>query len=415
MNRNLILLLSGQLVSQVGDKFHMLAVAFLVLKTTGSPAKMWLILFCSVFPSMLLGLVTGTFIDRYNRKAIIIGADVARGLVVSGLALCYFLNVLNFPILVLAQIILSVCTAFFDPAIPAIIPQIVKSDQLTRANSQAQFISGLATVVGPTLGGLMVAWGGYLPVFLINAGSYLVSAGFEMFIQIPPIKRQAQRGLKILEDIGQGCSYVYIRKHLVVIIIMVGIIHFFVGCIEVVIPILGTGLNGEGARNIGYLQTFFGLGMIITALLLSIIDIAGREARFLFGAVFGIGVLMLLMSLVYLSGVRGIAVFLILLVLIGGSVIMAGTSFRSILQKDVREGMMGRVFGFVAAVGNTSIPLAALIYGVLMSTVDHGILMLVSGFVLLPTSLAAYHLYTRTNLAQSTNPCIKLEFSEKAD
>ena len=86
MNRNLNLLLSGQLVSQVGDKFHMLAVAFLVLKTSGSPAKMGLILFCSVFPSMLLGLVSGTFIDRYNRKAIIVGADVARGLVVSGLA-----------------------------------------------------------------------------------------------------------------------------------------------------------------------------------------------------------------------------------------------------------------------------------------------------------------------------------------
>lgn len=53
MNRNLVLLLSGQLISQIGDKFHMLAVAFLVLKTTGSPAKMGLVLFCSVFPGML--------------------------------------------------------------------------------------------------------------------------------------------------------------------------------------------------------------------------------------------------------------------------------------------------------------------------------------------------------------------------
>ncbi len=159
MNRNLNLLLSGQLISQVGDKFHMLAVALLVLKTTGSPAKMGLVLFCSVFPSMILGLVSGSVVDRYNRKAIIIGADVARGLIVSGLGLCYFLNVLNFATLLIAQVILSVCTAFFDPAIPAIIPQIVKPDQLTRANSQAQFVSGIATVVGPALGGVMVAWG----------------------------------------------------------------------------------------------------------------------------------------------------------------------------------------------------------------------------------------------------------------
>ncbi len=403
MNRHLNLLLSGQLVSQVGDKFHMLAVALLVLKTTGSPAKMGLVLFCSVFPSMILGLVSGSVVDRYNRKAIIIGADVARGLIVSGLGFCYFLNVLNFATLLIAQVILSVCTAFFDPAIPAIIPQIVKPDQLTRANSQAQFVSGIATVVGPTLGGLMVAWGGYLPVFLINAGSYLVSAGFEGFIKIPPINRPANAGTNILEDIRQGCRYIYFKNHLLTILIIVGLIHFFVGCIEVVIPILATSLDGEGARNIGYLQTFFGLGMIVTALLLSVINIAGSEARVLFGGVFVIGLLMLLISLVCFSGMRGIVAFLVLFALMGGAVIMAGTSFRSILQKEVEAGMMGRVFGLVAAVGNISIPMATLIYGTLMSYVDHGILMAISGLALLPASLAAYHIYTRANLVQASN------------
>ena len=403
MNRNLNLLLSGQLVSQVGDKFHMLAVAFLVLKTTGSPAKMGLILFCSVFPSMLLGLVSGTFVDRYNRKFIIIAADAARGLVVAGLALCYFLNILNFPILMLAQVILSICTAFFDPAIPAIIPQLVKSNQLSRANSQAQFISGAATVVGPALGGIMVAWGGYLPVFLINAVSYLVSAVCEYFIKIPPLKRQGQADTKILNDIRQGCRYVFLRHHLMIILIMVGAIHFFVGCIEVAIPILATNLNGEGARNIGYLQTFFGTGMIISALLLSIINITGREARFLFGGVFCIGLVMLLASLIYLSGVRGVVAFMLLFSLMGGAIIVAGTSFRSILQTEVEEGMMGRVFGFAAAVGNISIPLATLIYGILMSYINHGSLMAISGVVLLPTSLAAYHIYSQTYQRQAAN------------
>ena len=82
MDRNFYLLLSGQLVSQIGDKFHMLAVAFLVLKTTGSPAKMGLVLFCSVFPNMLLGIISGAIVDRYNRKTIIVCADLVRGVVV---------------------------------------------------------------------------------------------------------------------------------------------------------------------------------------------------------------------------------------------------------------------------------------------------------------------------------------------
>ena len=98
MNKNLGLLLSGQLISQIGDKFHMLAVAFLVLKTTGSPAKMGLVLFCSIFPSMLLGFISGAFLDRYNRIAIIVGADVVRGIIVLALAFLYFLDDKLFPI-----------------------------------------------------------------------------------------------------------------------------------------------------------------------------------------------------------------------------------------------------------------------------------------------------------------------------
>ena len=122
VNQNLCLLLSGQLISQIGDKFHMLAVAFLVLKTTGSPAKMGLVLFCSVFPAMLLGFISGAFLDRYSRKVIIVSADVIRGLIVSALCALYYFGVLSFTLLLVAQLLLSVCTAFFDPAIPAIIP-----------------------------------------------------------------------------------------------------------------------------------------------------------------------------------------------------------------------------------------------------------------------------------------------------
>ncbi len=143
MNRNLVLLLSGQLVSQIGDKFHMLAVAFLVLKTSGSTAQMGLVLFCSVFPGMLLGFVSGAFLDRYSRKMIIVWADIVRGGIVAVIGILFYVDNLSFPVLLAAQALISACTAFFDPAIPAIIPQIVDREELPRSNSQAQFVSGI--------------------------------------------------------------------------------------------------------------------------------------------------------------------------------------------------------------------------------------------------------------------------------
>lgn len=138
MNRNLNLLLSGQLVSQVGDKFYMLAVAYMVLETTGSPIRMGITLFCSVFPTMLLGIVSGSIVDRYNRKFIIVGADAARGIIVMAVCGLYYSGTLTFSLLLFAQVLISICTAFFDPAIPAMIPQMVKRDELTQANSKAQ-------------------------------------------------------------------------------------------------------------------------------------------------------------------------------------------------------------------------------------------------------------------------------------
>lgn len=396
MNRNLGLLLSGQLVSQIGDKFHMLAVAFLVLKTTGSPAKMGLVLFCSVFPGMILGFISGAFLDRYSRKAIIVGADAARGLIVAAVCVLYYLGALSFPVLLAAQFLISVCTAFFDPAIPALIPQIVRREQLPRANSQSQFVSGISTIFGPVLGGLTVAWAGYLPVFFINAGSYLFSAGFESFIRPPPLERSTSGQTKIVDDIIEGCRYVYQSKSLVIILVMVGVIHFFVGSIQAVIPVLATDLNGGGAENIGFIQACFGLGTVLAALFISIRNIKQKEALILFGSVFLIGLSLLLIGGIHMSGIRMIMPYLMIFPALGGLIIFAGTSFRSMIQKEVQDQMMGRVFGFVSSVGNISIPLAMLIFGSLMEYLPHNIILTASGFILLPISFISYNKYIAT-------------------
>ena len=196
-----------------------------------------------------------------------------------------------------------------------------------------------------------------------------------------------------MADILQGWRYLYRKKHLIIILVMVGVIHLFVGSIEVVIPVLAIELKGEGPLNIGYIQTFFGLGTILAAFVLSVRNIGHREERFLFGSVFIIGLLLTAISGLFLAGFRSAAPFLVLFLVIGGSVIFAGTSFRSILQKEVDEDMMGRVFGFVSSVGNISIPLAALVYGLLLEYVSHSLIVAASGLALLPASVFGYQKY----------------------
>ena len=110
INRNLALLLSGQLVSQVGDKFYLLALSYFVLKSTGSPALMGVVLAAALIPSLLVGFISGAFIDRYNRKMIIVAADVIRGVIITFIGIAYIMGFLNFSMILFTD---SSCSVNF--------------------------------------------------------------------------------------------------------------------------------------------------------------------------------------------------------------------------------------------------------------------------------------------------------------
>lgn len=393
VNKNLTLLLSGQLVSQVGDKFYLLALSFWVLKTTGSPALMGIVLACSLLPSLIVGFISGAFIDRYDRKAIIVGTDITRGLIMSFTAVAYLLDFLNVLIILISQILLSINAAFFDPAVPAIIPGIVEKEQLTKANSKTQFINGISSIFGPVLGGIAVAAFGYLFVFLFNAVSFFVSAFFESFLKIPPLKKQENTKTSIRREILAGYKYIMNDKGLIIILIMVAVLHFFVGSIEVIIPVLASSLPGTGAKNLGYIQTAFGIGAVFMALIISIYNIDKREMKFLFSSIFLVGLGYIILSFLSLIGIGVVIPFLSVFLLIGSFIILGGTCFKSILQKNIDDNMAGRVFGVVSSVGNGSIPLAMLVYGFLLTYFDFYNLILISGLILLPLSVIFYRKY----------------------
>jgi MFS transporter, DHA3 family, macrolide efflux protein len=400
MNKNLVLLFSGQLVSQVGDRFYMLALSFWVLKTTGSPAKMGIVLACSLIPSLLLGLVSGAFIDRYSRKAIIVGTDLIRGLIIGGVAAAYILDELSFSIIIISQVLLSVNAAFFDPAVPAIIPGIVKTEDLSRANSMTELIRGIASIAGPVLGGVVVAVFGYSFAFVFNGISFILSAFFESFMELPEVIQSKDGGKftfkSIKQDIIEGYRYIAADSALMVILVMVALIHFFVGSVEVVLPVLADGLNGDGAQNLGFLQAAFGIGAVITALAISLLNIANKEDRLLFGSIFLIGVGYCTMAVLGLAGIVGIPLFLLVFLLMGAFVILAATCFRSIIQRSIDEHMAGRVFGVVSSICTGTIPLAMLIYGFLVTYIDMNQLVLTSGLLILPITIGFYRRYIKT-------------------
>ncbi len=396
LNKNFTLLLSGQLISQVGDKFHMIALSMWVLKTTGSTSKMGLVLAASLLPSLIVGLFSGVFIDRFNRKYIIVGADLIRGAVIAMFALLFLMDMITFPMVLLMQVILSVNAAFFDPAIPSVIPSIVPENKLASANSKHQFVNGFSTVAGAFLGGVCVALFGYAAVFAANAASFIISGFVECFITIPPQHPAGSSKISVkdmIADMKSGYHYIFNRTALLVLIFMVMVIHFFVGSIEVFMPVIADAVSLEGAAVLGVFQGAFGAGCIVIASVLSVFDMSGKEKYCLFTSVFLIGILYMGSGSVGMSGSFAVHLFSVMIFFFGACIITAGVGFKTLLQKKTDPSFAGRVFAVAGSVGNASIPAAMIIYGLLLEKMEVRPLLMGSGLILMLTSVAAIMLY----------------------
>jgi MFS family permease len=364
ISRNFFLLWSGQVVSQIGDSFYMIALAWWLLEKTGSTAAMGLFLVASTLPEMLLGPFAGGFADRFNRKVIIVAADILRGLVVLTVTLLQVLDALAVWHCFVAAVLLSIGTAFFNPTLMAVIPQVVERDELPRANALSQMVSGGAKVLGPVAGAAFVSIAGYGPVFLVNALSYLVSALLEGFLSLPDGSTMKEE--KMLQGLKEGIRFILRSREVLVIILVIALVHVFFGSLSVSAPFLARSLNGNGVQNLGYLEGMIGGGMVLGAVLIHLKKANSRSCS-LFTAVVVAGLCFVTLGIINSTGLKDKLPYLAVFLLIGFSVATASVYWRSLLQVQVPNEMAGRVFGVCTTVANLSLPLSFGTFGALLT------------------------------------------------
>ncbi len=165
----------GQMVSVVGDKLNQIAMGIMVYKITGSMLQMGVMLGVTVLPSALFGLLAGAYVDRWDRRRTMIGADVLR----AGLVLLIPWAMANGGVVSAYLLAFSVATIalFFEPAKLSLIPQLVPDDELLAANSLDNASSAISELAGLAFAGVVVGVLGYARAFTLDAVSYLFSAG----------------------------------------------------------------------------------------------------------------------------------------------------------------------------------------------------------------------------------------------
>jgi len=206
-NRNFSLLWTGQLVSTMGSALTSLAASIYIFRLTGSALSVGLMLMATAAPSLVVGLFAGVFVDRYDRKKIMITADILRAVLIALVPVLVPLNVIWLYVIVMLT---SAIGQFFDPAHESILPEVASDDELAAANSLIAISQFGSTAVGFAAAGLIASATNINWAFYADASTFVFSAICVYLISVKPIQAEEDTSVAVvIKNLSAGVRQLF--------------------------------------------------------------------------------------------------------------------------------------------------------------------------------------------------------------
>ena len=392
-NRDYLLILQGNAVSAFGDLLYSVAIGYWVYEQTGSSALMGLMSSISMFVVMFLSPFSGTIIDRINRKSVIVGADMIRGVIMLLVGALAFSGRLNVPVVLLAAFCASLCSVFFSPAISTTLIDVIPHDDMVRGQSIHSGIVSLINLVGKAFSGTLVALLGVPFIVVINGVCYLISALTEIFIRVPKTSNQDETvsPKTILLGIGRGFQAIWKDKFMKLFIPSVIILNFLgSGPMILMLPfILDKGFTVEMYGIIMSVET---IGSLLCVGLLSILKFSPKARYYLMGIGF-------ISSGLFFCGGFLTHNFLLMCVLfflaaLGNA--LGNAIFNAALMLALPEDNRGGIMGLVSSASTGGVALSGVFFGFLGEFFPLSIIFVVSTLIsAMPMIYLCVHKHTR--------------------
>lgn len=214
--RNFQVLWSAHTVSEFGTRITFFVIPVLALTTlSASTGQLGLVSAMESLPFLLVGLPAGALLDRWDRRRVMVVADVGRAAAIVVLPVGHLMGVLSVPLLCAVGFAIGLCTVFFDIADQAFLPTVVAREQTPDGNSRLEFSRSAAELAGPSVGGLLLQVVTAPLVLVVNAVSYLVSALLLYLIRIPRAQAQPDAARPTMRSqIAEGLRFVFRHRTL---------------------------------------------------------------------------------------------------------------------------------------------------------------------------------------------------------
>lgn len=376
-SRNFRLLWLGQAISVFGDKFTEVAIPILVYAITGSAKQLGFAFLVQVLSTLVFGLLAGVVADHWHKKLTMVWSDILRAILLGLIVAVAYLfdgSSSQLPALYALSFVMTAVKQFFTPAKVATIPEIVAESQLMAANSLDQSTMTLISFLGYAAAGVLVDQIGVVVAFLINIGTYLLSALFIVLIQMPPqaIKEKAAAKPSILAGIREGFALIGSVPILQGTAVLSVIAPTAVGATQVLLLLFSHDVLHADASGYGLLEGTFGLGIAFGAFMLGrFANHLGRGLLFGAGVVgMGIGQLVAVSAPALLLGVMPeapsqwlMAACLPFFFLGAACNAAVFVGVRTVVQENVPRQMIGRVFSVITVLSSIAMGVGASLAG----------------------------------------------------
>jgi MFS transporter, DHA3 family, macrolide efflux protein len=381
----------GQAFSMLGSHLVGFAFVWYLTETTGSATILAIGTLVQVLPQVMISPIAGALVDRWNRKMVMIVFDSITALFTLLVSILFLVDKAQIWHIYLVMFVRSACGQFQWAALSASTTLMVPKKQLSRVAGANQTLNGIMNILGPALGALLIALLPMQGVLLIDVSTALLAVIPLLFFTIPqPIRNSSKDTTKITpdtslwQDLVEGWKYVVGWHSLLAIIIVAMLVNFLINPAFSLLPLVVTEHFGMGAYELGFINSAFGIGVIVGGLALS--AWGGFKNRILTslvaltisgGAVLAVGVAP---SNMYLLAVAGMALFGFLNPLVNGPLM-------AVMQAKVEPELQGRVFTLLNAGAGLASPLGLIIAGPVADATNNQLWFILGGFATILTGL----------------------------
>jgi len=359
----------GQFISITGTAMSRFALMIYAYQQTSSATTLALLGVANYVPFLLFSPLAGVFVDRWDRRKLMLLADSLAGAITALLLVLYITDQLEVWHLYLAEAFSGAFEAFQLPAYSAAVTTLVPMDQLNRTNGLRSLARNTSTVMAPLLAGAMLAWFGIQTILLFDLTSFVFSAVVLSVIFIPrPIKSVAgeeSRG-SVIKEMRIGLAYILERRGLLsLLLIMLGMNLLASLTYFSILPAMILARSGNSEWTLGVIQSMMGVGGIIGALLLST---WGGPRRKIDSVLIGGALSFLLGDLLFGLG-QGIIVWSLAAFFSTLFIPFVTGNQQSIWQLKVPQDLQGRVFSVKETIQQVVMPFGYLFGGLLADRV----------------------------------------------